>query len=263
MKDPVFLVVDDDGMVRDILVQYLNSFGYSQVLQAKDGKAAIKILQTSKVQIDIVISDWEMPKVDGLTLLRSIRMNPAQASMKFLMVSSQSSHERMKISRAAKSHVDAYVVKPFRAHILKEKIDALLNENKSENETESDNEDSKDYGKVRIKNQRQTEAGKVIGVVDLPPLEYDIQQMNVNLILSLAKSYKKVKWFEKAIKLCKDASLVFPDNADVLYHLADALFLSGDIKSAKDILKTVIKIEAYHIEAHQLIDEIRQKSVAP
>jgi two-component system, chemotaxis family, chemotaxis protein CheY len=126
LKKLVFVVVDDDGQVRHILSEYLKSFGIENVLQAKDGMAALKIVQTHSQRIDFIISDWEMPQVDGLILLKAVRNDPNRESVKFIMVSSQSSRERMKISKAAAARVDAYVVKPFRAHVLHEKIQTLL-----------------------------------------------------------------------------------------------------------------------------------------
>jgi two-component system chemotaxis response regulator CheY len=126
-KDLVFLVVDDDGQVRHILTEYLKSFGFEKILQAKDGMTALKIIQNHQQHIDFIISDWEMPQLDGLTLLKAVRNDTFRDEVKFIMVSSQSSRERMKISKAARSRVDAYVVKPFRAKVLQEKIATLLN----------------------------------------------------------------------------------------------------------------------------------------
>lgn len=126
LKKLVFMVVDDDGQVRHILSEYLKSFGIENVLQAKDGMAALKIVQNHAQRIDFIISDWEMPQVDGLILLKAVRNDPTRENVKYIMVSSQSSRERMKISKAAAARVDAYVVKPFRAHVLHEKIQTLL-----------------------------------------------------------------------------------------------------------------------------------------
>src|ERR1700677_3898670 len=126
LKQLVFMVVDDDGQVRHILSEYLKSFGIENVLQAKDGMAALKVVQNHGQRIDFIISDWEMTQVDGLILLKAVRNDPTRENVKYIMVSSQSSRERMKISKAAAARVDAYVVKPFRAHVLHEKIQTLL-----------------------------------------------------------------------------------------------------------------------------------------
>lgn len=121
-----FLVVDDDAMVRTILIEYLVSFGFKRIDEAKNGRQAMKMIQYENKFYDIVISDWEMPEVDGLVLLKAIRNSATMSNAKFIMVTSQSSQERFKITRAAKSRVDAYMVKPFRGDTLKSKLYEVL-----------------------------------------------------------------------------------------------------------------------------------------
>jgi len=125
-KDLYFMVVDDDGQVRRILTEYLRSFGIENIVPAHNGMAALKIVQNHQQKLDFIISDWEMPSIDGLVLLKAVRNDAARANVKFIMVSSQSSKERMKISKAARARVDAYVVKPFRAHVLLEKLQTII-----------------------------------------------------------------------------------------------------------------------------------------
>lgn len=120
------LVVDDDAMVRTIVTEYLLSFGFTRIEEAKNGRQAIKMMSYENKFFDLVISDWEMPEVDGLTFLKALRNDPLRDSCKFIMVTSQSSQERFKISRAAKCRVDAYIVKPFRGDLLKQKIYEVL-----------------------------------------------------------------------------------------------------------------------------------------
>lgn len=120
------LVVDDDAMVRTILIEYLVSFGFKRIEEAKNGRQALKSLQVDSKFYDVIISDWEMPDVDGLVLLKAVRNHPVLSNAKFIMVTSQGSQERLKISRAAKSRVDAYIVKPFRGDTLKRKIYDVL-----------------------------------------------------------------------------------------------------------------------------------------
>ncbi|HEX4925942.1 MAG TPA: response regulator [Bdellovibrionales bacterium] len=126
IEDVTVLVVDDDAMVMSIVVEYLKSFGFKHILEAKDGKAAIKILQDPHQRVDMILSDWEMPNVDGHTLLKAVRNHPTRSSVKFLMVTSQNSRERTKIAQARQLNVDAYIVKPFRGEILREKIFKVL-----------------------------------------------------------------------------------------------------------------------------------------
>lgn len=116
------LLVDDDAMVRSILTEYLAAMGFKNVRVAKDGDEALKIVQDSAVPIDLVISDWEMPEVTGLALLKAVRNNPKRAHTPFIMVTSQRSMERFKITQAAQWKVNSYIMKPFRQNILKNKI---------------------------------------------------------------------------------------------------------------------------------------------
>jgi two-component system chemotaxis response regulator CheY len=302
-KEATFLIVDDDSQVRDILTQYLNSFGFDKVIQAKDGKAAVKIVQNHNQRIDFIISDWEMPHVDGLTLLKAVRKDPIRANVKFLMVSSQSSHERMKISKAAKSHVDAYLVKPFRANLLKDKINILMNGGIDESAAEFEaalnievpaNNQLTRTGTVRVTSKpdknapaavKSKKTEQLIGELkkmaaeelnsapakgkadttkeagelkdgEMPPETYDLAQMNIQAIVNLAKAYTKVKWFDKAIQLCNEALVLFPDNADLHFYIGQGYFHKADLNTALSFLKAAVKLQPYHVGAHSLINEI-------
>lgn len=116
------LVVDDDKMIRDIVIQHLRAMGFVKFLEASDGSDAYKQLVDPTQRVDLILCDWEMPRTDGLTFLRAVRKNRFRAHTPFIMITSQQSQERMKISKAKKNLVDAYIVKPFRAEILREKV---------------------------------------------------------------------------------------------------------------------------------------------
>lgn len=125
---PFIMIVDDDAMVRTIIAEYLETFGYKNVIQMKDGAAAVRYIQKPSNRVDLIISDWEMPELDGLGLLQAVRRNPQRKHTKFLMVTSQRSQERIKITRAAHWKVNAYLVKPFKGLDLREKVKQLLGE---------------------------------------------------------------------------------------------------------------------------------------
>lgn len=116
------LIVDDDAEVRDIIKNYLVHFGFKSFLEAKDGAHAFRFVLDARQKIDLIISDWEMPNADGLTLLRAVRKHKTKSNTPFIMVTSQQSQERLKISNAKKNSVDCYIIKPFRAEILQEKV---------------------------------------------------------------------------------------------------------------------------------------------
>ena len=116
------LVVDDDAMVRSVMVEYLEAMGFNNVYAAEDGEEALNLIEDKKYAIDLIISDWEMPEISGLTLLKAVRNNEHRAETPFIMVTSQRSMERFKISQAAQWQVSAYILKPFRQDSLRAKI---------------------------------------------------------------------------------------------------------------------------------------------
>ncbi len=122
----IVLVVDDDDIVRKIIVEHLSSFGFRHFLEARDGSEAFRFVVDRIQRIDMIISDWEMPRTDGLTFLRAVRAHKHREDTPFIMVTSQQSHERMKISNAKKHQVDSYIVKPFRGDTLREKVFQVL-----------------------------------------------------------------------------------------------------------------------------------------
>ncbi len=120
------LVVDDDKMIREIIMQHLRVIGFQKFLEAADGSEAYKHLVDATQRVDLILCDWEMPRTDGLTFLRAVRKNRMRSRTPFIMVTSQQSQERMKISKAKKNLVDAYIVKPFRAEVLRQKVFEVL-----------------------------------------------------------------------------------------------------------------------------------------
>jgi two-component system chemotaxis response regulator CheY len=120
------LVVDDDKMIREIIMQHLRAMGFQKFVEASDGSEAYKHLVDATQRVDLILCDWEMPRTDGLTFLRAVRKNRQRAQTPFIMITSQQSQERMKISKAKKNLVDAYIVKPFRAETLRQKIFEVL-----------------------------------------------------------------------------------------------------------------------------------------
>jgi CheY-like chemotaxis protein len=120
------LVVDDDEVVRKIIVEHMQGFGFKNFIEAKDGAEAYRYIQDPLQRLDLVLCDWEMPRTDGLTLLRALRANKTKSDVPFIMITSQQSQERMKISKAKVHEVSSYIVKPFRGEVLKEKVFSVL-----------------------------------------------------------------------------------------------------------------------------------------
>jgi two-component system chemotaxis response regulator CheY len=120
MADPKmkFLVVDDFSTMRRIVRNLLKELGYSNVDEAEDGAMALSKLKNE--QFDFVISDWNMPVMNGLDMLKSIRADAALSKLPVLMVTAEAKKEN--IIAAAQAGANGYVVKPFTAATLDEKL---------------------------------------------------------------------------------------------------------------------------------------------
>lgn len=123
MSTPIrYLVVDDFSTMRRIVKNLLQELGYQNVQEADDGKTAWPMLQNGS--FDFVITDWNMPLMPGLDLLKAIRADEKLKSLPVLMVTAEAKREQ--IVEAVQAGVSGYVVKPFTAEILKQKLDKIL-----------------------------------------------------------------------------------------------------------------------------------------
>lgn len=122
MGDLRILAVDDSPTMRRIIINTLKRAGYENVVEAEDGKDALAKLETEK--IDFVITDWNMPEMDGLTFVTHLREHAVHSKLPVLMVTTRSVKED--IVEALKAGVNNYIVKPFTPDTLKEKIDQTL-----------------------------------------------------------------------------------------------------------------------------------------
>jgi two-component system, chemotaxis family, chemotaxis protein CheY len=116
------LVVDDSTTMRRILINTLNKLGYTDVVDGCNGREGLDRLGTN--QIDLVITDWNMPEMSGIEFIRNIRANDKTRGIPVLMVTTNAAKDD--IVEALKAGVNNYVVKPFTADVIKEKIEAVL-----------------------------------------------------------------------------------------------------------------------------------------
>ncbi len=121
-KDLKFLVVDDFSTMRRIIKNLLHDLGYPNVSEADDGKTALPMLQAGG--FDFLITDWNMPGMPGLELIKAVRADAKLAKMPVLMLTAEAKREQ--IIEAAQAGVNGYVIKPFTAETLKEKLDKIL-----------------------------------------------------------------------------------------------------------------------------------------
>ena len=117
-----FLVVDDFSTMRRIVRNLLKELGFTNVDEAEDGAIALQKLQSGG--FEFVVTDWNMPNMDGLTLLQSIRATPTLKHLPVLMITAEAKKEN--IIAAAQSGASGYIVKPFTAGTLSEKLNKIF-----------------------------------------------------------------------------------------------------------------------------------------
>ena len=121
-KNIRILIVDDFSTMRRIIKNLLNDLGFHNTAEAEDGTTALAALRAG--QFEFVITDWNMPGMTGTDLLRAIRSDPKLAKLPVLMVTAEAKREQ--IIEAAQAGVNGYIVKPFTAQTLQEKINKIF-----------------------------------------------------------------------------------------------------------------------------------------
>jgi len=121
-KSMRILLVDDFATMRKVIRNLLKQSGYENIVEAEDGLLALKVLKSQK--IDFIISDWNMPNMSGLELLKNVRADGELKSLPFLMVTAEALQEN--VVAAVKAGVSNYIVKPFTSETLDEKIKKIM-----------------------------------------------------------------------------------------------------------------------------------------
>lgn len=121
-KDMKILIVDDFSTMRRIIKNLLRDLGFTNTAEADDGVTALPMLQNGN--FDFLVTDWNMPGMTGIELLKAVRADARLKDMPILMVTAEA--KRDQIVEAAQAGVNGYVVKPFTAAVLKEKIEKIF-----------------------------------------------------------------------------------------------------------------------------------------
>lgn len=121
-KGMKILIVDDFSTMRRIIKNLLRDLGFNNTMEADDGSTALPMLQNG--DFDFLITDWNMPNMPGIDLLREVRKDDRLKSLPVLMVTAEA--KRDQIVEAAEAGVNGYIVKPFTAETLKEKIEKIF-----------------------------------------------------------------------------------------------------------------------------------------
>ena len=127
-KNMKILVVDDFSTMRRIIKNLLRDLGFNNTSEADDGQTALPMLQSGS--FDFLVTDWNMPGMTGIELLKAVRADDKLASLPVLMVTAEQKREQ--IVEAAQAGVNGYIVKPFTAEVLREKLDKIFDRVDSE-----------------------------------------------------------------------------------------------------------------------------------
>ncbi|MDR6990842.1 MULTISPECIES: chemotaxis response regulator CheY [Luteimonas] len=121
-KNIRILVVDDFSTMRRIVKNLLSDLGFNNTVEAEDGNSALAVLRQDAVEL--VVTDWNMPGMTGIELLREIRADPKFRALPVLMVTAEAKREQ--IIEAAQNGVNGYIIKPFTAQTLEEKLGKIF-----------------------------------------------------------------------------------------------------------------------------------------
>ncbi len=116
------LVVDDFATMRRILKNVLKEIGFTKIVEADDGSTALAVLK--KDEVGLIVSDWNMPEVSGLELLKAVRSDESTKDVPFLMVTAEG--QKDSVVQAVQAGVNNYIVKPFTADTIKEKLEQIF-----------------------------------------------------------------------------------------------------------------------------------------
>ena len=121
-KKIAILVVDDFATMRKVIRNLLKQLGYENIVEAENGEAALSVLKSR--QVDLIISDWNMPTMSGYELLKAVRADDELQKTPFLMVTAEALKDN--VVQAVKAGVSNYIVKPFTAEVLNDKISQIF-----------------------------------------------------------------------------------------------------------------------------------------
>lgn len=119
------LLIDDSATMRKIQRNVLSQMGYEDIVEAEDGEHAIHQMKVHDFAIDLILCDWNMPKMNGIEFVRKIRSVENLQKIPIIMVTTEA--EQTKVVEALQSGAKGYVVKPFTPDILKDKIRQIIN----------------------------------------------------------------------------------------------------------------------------------------
>ena len=271
------MVVDDDPDSREMVIEYLKQLGFKDVIGIEDGKTAIDTLTHEPERVGLIIADWEMPIMNGIDLLRACKNHKILSTVPFLMITSQSSIERMKVMQAARESVDQYLLKPFTSVDIKKRIELLLEKARTRGEVQTHIAEAMnhlDHGRQQRALERFEAALKLDpeneiclrGTGDIlmktkgveASLPYFKKALEVNPVnpknyLRLAAAYEQIGWADKAIALMQSANQQIGFSAELHFHLGRLYNKKNLTAEAKAEFEKTLEIQLDHQEARLML----------
>lgn len=275
------VLVDDDTDSLLMTTEFLVSYGFKKIKTFPDGEAALEFIQDSLGNIEIIISDWEMPKMKGVELLAYCKRTPELNGVPFFMITSQVSRENLKIEMAAQRQVDNYLLKPFSRDELKKRIDEAFDLRRKDRialDSTDKGFESLNRGHYKAASLAFQKALSVnpdfdmglSGVGDLKmksesaetAIPYYQKAMTVNPsnpyhYLRLATAYVMTDKEGKAINILNAGLKIIPDNAEIRYTLAELYFNKQMFSAASQELTTLFERHPKFQDTKNLVYQIK------
>jgi two-component system, chemotaxis family, chemotaxis protein CheY len=274
------VVVDDDDDAREMVIEYLKLMGFKDLVSFKNGAEAITYLMSQRNEVGLIVSDWEMPEMSGLELLRACKNQEELSKIPFVMVTSQSSIERMKVMQAAKANVDQYVLKPFNSSELKKRVEQVIDKARSRNLVQAlvgEALNHVEYNRFQRAQQKFEEALRLdptqdialIGLGDVllkiktvdEAIPYfrravEVTPLNPKAYLRLAVAFEQLGWFEKAMAVLQTAIQHISFNAELHFHLGRIYNKRDMLIQARGEFEKALQIQLDHKEARLMLEMI-------
>ncbi len=281
-RDLKILIVDDLPNMRRTLRNMLRYLGFENVEEVDDGDTGIQKLMEH--HFDFVVADWVMPRLSGIEMLRAAKEKPNLKNIPFLMVTAEV--DAGQIVQAAETEVDGYIIKPFVAKTLEDKIDSIIHKKKNPSETQKlflaaeAAKEKQEYGQalaalemVMVKERSPNSARARQAMGEIYELQGDpdkaekiyteaiaVNPQFVKVRQSLGELYEKNGDTEKARRAIEAAAKISPNNPDRLTKLGKLYLESGDIEKADEVFKSAIKHDPNNPERRTAIGEIFMKA---
>src|SRR3989338_1921211 len=222
------LIVDDMANMRRTIRNMLRYVGYEFISEAENGEMAISKMKTERV--DFIICDWNMPVMSGIEFLQKVKENEKYKDIPFLMVTAEV--DATYIVQAAETDVDGYIIKPFVAKTLQEKINAMLE--RRANPSEIDN--------LINRAIEYTNNGMFKEAISLYEHALSLNPKSARIRYSIGQIYEKMGMDDKALHYYEDAYKNNPQYIKVHQNIGDLYMKKGETDKAAEVLENAVKI---------------------